>query len=87
MVLRAPSRPLAPLCHPNRRCPIQARPYSFLISAGEQTTEITGREAAITQAKTVSENTRRPVGLKRADGKMAMEFHHGALQTFRLETR
>ncbi len=70
--------------------PISAEPtkvYSFLIHNGDDVAEVAGRRAAVHKAKEVSSDTGRPVRLERADGKMTMQFHRGALQTFRLETR
>ncbi len=65
----------------------EGKVYSFLIHNGDEVATITGRQAAVQEAKEVSLATGRPIRLERDDGKMKMQFQRGTLQTYRLETR
>ena len=60
--------------------------YTFIIKAGQQTTEVAGRNKAVAEAKGISEKTGKPVGLERQDGRMKMEFRRGSLETYRFDT-
>ena len=53
----------------------------------EQSTEtVTGRTAAVEQAKQISARTWRTIGVESEDGRVKMQFQRGALQSYRLDT-
>ena len=58
---------------------------TYLLTVAGETREVETREAAVSEAKTLSAETR--VQLERADGVETMQFFGGSLETYIFETR
>lgn len=59
---------------------------TYHIKQGQTVTSVEGRMEAIAQAKAVSANNWRPVGLEREDGRVKMQFRRGGLLIYRYDT-
>jgi hypothetical protein len=58
----------------------------FKLSDGQQTLTVTGRQAAVAQAKALSVESRRPVSVESEDGRVSMQFVNGGLLSYHQET-
>ncbi|MCB9680994.1 MAG: hypothetical protein H6733_05930 [Alphaproteobacteria bacterium] len=82
------SRRVVIVIHPHREVVIQTpSQHPFTIITGNDTTVVTGRPAAVEEAKQISRRTGRPIRLERKDGRVTMEFRRGHLEAYAYETR